>query len=156
MQTCIKHQNSNSGINNTALKIDFITEAETEKELKFFQTVKRGKEKIIKQLPNIYKNTRVLRFLIQHQPMPHSIEYKKIKGLILNIQKRFMWYAKFEEMKQAKVLLLSIKSKSVTYDLNRNDEFKDFFNYYTKIIFEHNNKKYFISIPLVDLNIDVI
>jgi hypothetical protein len=52
----------------------------------------KAKEKVIKQLVNMYKNTRLSKYLIQNNPIATKIEYKKIKGLMLNIEKRMCWY----------------------------------------------------------------
>ena len=115
----------------------------------------RAKEKLIKQLPNMYKNTRLSKFLIQTSPVATKIEYKKIKGLVLNIEKRMSWYLNVEQEK-VKCLLISTRAKTAKEDLAFDDPKKSFFEYYAKAIVTEAEKRKFIPVPLVDLNIIVI
>jgi hypothetical protein len=115
----------------------------------------KAKEKVIKQLVNMYKNTRLSKYLIQNNPIATKIEYKKIKGLMLNIEKRMCWYLNIEEG-QAKCLLISIKAKTSKEDLVQDDPKKHFFEYYAKFIVTEEQERRFITIPLVDLNVSVI
>jgi hypothetical protein len=115
----------------------------------------KAKEKVLKQLPNMYKNTRLTKYLIQHNPIITKIEYKKIKGLMLNIEKRMSWYLNIEEGK-VKCLLISIKAKTAKEDLVNDDPKKHFFEYYAKFIVNEKDERRFITIPLIDLNIYVV
>lgn len=120
------------------------------------ERVVKAKEKIIKQLPNMYKNTRMVKYLIQNNPSPCKIEYKKIKGLMLNIAKRFSWYLDLEE-ENTRCLLISTKAKSYKDDITEEDRKKGFFEYYAKTIFPTKNGEIkFIVVPLYNLNISVI
>jgi hypothetical protein len=115
----------------------------------------KAKVKVLKQLPNMYKNTRLTKYLIQNSPTSSKIEYKKIKGLMLNIQKRMCWYLNIEEEK-TKCLLISTKAKTSNEDLVQDTPRKYFFEYYAKFIVTEGDERKFISIPLVDLNISVV
>lgn len=116
----------------------------------------KAKDKILKQLANMYKNTRLNKHLIQNSPVPIKIEYKKMKGLILNIEKRISWYMDLE-LESIKCLLISTKAKSANVDLENEDRKKHFFEYYAKVIISKNGtEKTFIPIPLYDLNVIVV
>ena len=123
--------------------------------LEVSERASKSKEKILKQLVNMYKNTRMTKYLIQNNPVVSKIEYKKIKGLILNIEKRISWYLDTPE-ENVKCLLISVKAKSAPVDLENEDRVKHFFEYYAKVIITEGAEKKFIPIPLYDLNISVI
>lgn len=115
----------------------------------------KSKDKILKQLKNMYKNTRLTKYLIENNPVNQIIEYRKIKGLALNIEKRMSWYLNCEQEK-IKCLLISKKAKTSTEDLIHDDVKKYFFEYYAKIIVLEGEVRKFITIPLIDLNISIV
>lgn len=115
----------------------------------------KAKEKLIKQLPNMYKNTRLSKYLIQNNPVVSRIEYKRIKGLVLNVERRMSWYLNVEEDK-IKCLLISTRAKTAKEDLVNEDSKKHFFEYYAKVIVVEGEERKFVCVPLVDLNISVI
>jgi hypothetical protein len=119
------------------------------------ESTMKAKEKILKQLPNMYKNTRMTKYLIEHMPVSVKIEYKKIKGLILNIEKRISWYLDVPQ-ENIKCLLISTKAKSAPIDLAGEDMSKHFFLYYAKVIITEGQTRNAIPIPLYDLNINVL
>lgn len=114
-----------------------------------------AKNKLLKQLPNIYKNTRLQKFTIQSNPISAKLEYKRVKGLVLNVQKRMCWYLNLETI-DTRCLLISTKARTANEDLIYDDRNKYFFDYYCKFIFQHNQVTKFICIPLVNLNVTVI
>jgi hypothetical protein len=121
------------------------------------EKAQKAKEKVIKQLSNMYKNTRMGKFAIQVNPHATQIEYKKIKGLMLNIEKRFSWYLDLPEG-SVKCLLISIRARSAKDDLTPEDKARGFFEYYAKAILENTSSgggKTFVIIPLYNLNIIV-
>jgi hypothetical protein len=115
----------------------------------------KAREKVIKQLSNMYKNTRMAKYLIENSPIPFRIEYKKIKGLMLNIAKRLSWYMDVEE-EEIKCLLISIKARSFKTDITEEEKDEGFFEYYAKAIFTEEGETKFIIVPLYNLNIRVI
>ena len=115
----------------------------------------KSKEKILKQLKNMYKNTRLTKYLIEHSPVSQVMEYRKIKGLVLNIEKRMSWYLNIEQEK-IKCLLISKKAKTASDDLLHDDLNKYFFEYYAKVIVCEGEVRKFISVPLIDLNVSIV
>lgn len=115
----------------------------------------KAKEKVTKQLLNMYKNTRLTKYLIENNSVSQAIEYRKIKGLVLNIEKRMSWYLNVEQEK-IKCLLISTKAKTAKEDLIYDDSKKYFFEYYAKVILMEGEIRKFVSIPLIDLNISII
>lgn len=115
----------------------------------------KAKEKVLKQLPNMYKNTRLHKFTVQNNSVSTRVEYKKVKGLVLNIEKRMSWYLNVEES-ELKCLLISTNAKTANEDLINDDRSKYFFNYYGKLILNSTNERKFITIPLLDLNVVIV
>lgn len=115
----------------------------------------KAAQKVIKQLPNMYKNTRMSKYLLESGVMPFRVEYKKIKGLMLNIAKRLSWYMDLEE-EEIKCLLISVKARSSKVDVSTEERSDGFFEYYAKAIFNINGEMKFIVVPLYNLNIRVI
>ena len=114
-----------------------------------------AKNKLLKQLPNIYKNTRLSKFTIEEAPTTVTMQYKRIKGLVLNVQKRMCWYLNMDP-ENTKCLLISIKAKTAKEDLANEDRTKYYFVYYCKFIFPSAEGQKFIAVPLIDLNINVV
>ena len=114
-----------------------------------------ARNKLLKQLPNIYKNTRLSKFTIEEAPVMVTMQYKRIKGLVLNVQKRMCWYLNIDP-ETTKCLLISIKAKTFKEDLEPEDRAKYYFVYYCKFIFPSSEGYKFVAIPLINLNINVI
>jgi hypothetical protein len=119
------------------------------------EKIVNAKKKLLKQLSNIYKNTRLQKFTIECSPTSTQLEYKRVKGLVLNVQKRMCWYLNLDPQ-DVRCLLISIKARTANEDLIYDDRNKYFFDYYCKFFFTHENQNKFISIPLIDLNIVVV
>ena len=114
-----------------------------------------AKNKVLKQLDNIYKNTRLSKFEITNSQTKTQINYKRIKGLVLNIEKRMCWYLNLDP-ESVRCLLISIKARTAMDDLIYDDRNNSFFEYYCKFIFPINGEKRFVTIPLINLNVSVI
>ena len=145
------HNNKPSTANNILEIIKVKTQDEFPCVIETEEKYLKAKDKILKQLPIIYKNTRMLKFCIESCPTLQKIEYRRIKGLTLNIQKRLCWHLKIEEG-SSRCLLISIKARTANEDLIYDDR-AAFFNHYCKFIFPSaDGIKKFITIPLVNLN----
>jgi hypothetical protein len=115
-----------------------------------------AKRKVLKQLPNIYKNTRLSKFITENTLYAPKLEYKIIKGLVLNVQKRMCWYLNVKE-DESKCLLISTFAKTAYQDLILDNPKEGILKYYCKFIFTTKDGiQKFVSIPLFNFNVIVI
>ena len=109
------------------------------------------REKIIKQLPNVYKNTNIKKHMSEDgMPDPELrlvINAKRLKSFALNIKQRAAWYSDIDKMQ---FVYSDILNAPMTIENDR------FYCAITRLKLSTKYGVYSIDIPLYNLNITLV
>lgn len=103
-----------------------------------------AKAKVIKQLSNIYKRTRLKKYTLPEAVEIQEVSIKKLRSMVLNIEQRMAWYVGIDDHRFVKCTILNTNTES--------DE-NGLYNCIANLTVDHDGTRFKASMPLYNLNI---